>query len=365
MLLIEPTPYDISRVSALKAMWRGSIDVLYVGSNLSQPWNIVPSAIQGQVLPKGLLHQLLTMGRAICALGRGDIVHLHGWYPPLMILSMVIARMRGLRTVVESDTSAGQARGFKALIKRLSYPILFLLPSIFVPGGTRPARYLRSFGVPEKKIIIGEMSVDVEKMLAFQKDARDRLKKEAKSYYGFSSLETVVLYMGRLESYKGVTDLLLAFDMLKEAKNIRLLVVGSGSLEGEVVAAAAQNDRIYFAGRLSDTEVWRSYLSADLLVLPSHFEPWGLVVNEAMAFGLPVIVSNRVGCLEDLVDDGNTGYVFPAGDYGELAEKIRACAIDQSRMEEMGALGLALISNWTIENEASNVITAWQRASKS
>ena len=93
-----------------------------------------------------------------------------------------------------------------------------------------------------------------------------------------------------------------------EENDLCLAVAGDGSLRAHVEAIAAKPDcRVTYLGRLSGDDVLRSYLAADLLVLPSLFEPWGLVINEAMACGLPVIVSDRVGCADDLVRPAETG----------------------------------------------------------
>src|SRR4029077_18085376 len=114
-----------------------------------------------------------------------------------------------------------------------------------------------------------------------------------------------------------------------ENSDLRLVIVGDGSLRAliETVASDA-DDRVTYLGRLRAADVQRAYLAADLLVLPSLFEPWGLVVNEAMACGLPVIASDRVGCAEDLVRHGQTGLVVGAGCERELAAAIRQLARD-------------------------------------
>jgi len=167
--------------------------------------------------------------------------------------------------------------------------------------------------------------------------------------------------MGRLEGYKGVEVLLSAFARAaKEENNLRLVIGGDGSLRPRVEAIAADAEhRVTYLGRLSGDDVWRAYLAADFLVLPSLFEPWGLVVNEAMACGLPVIVSDRVGCADDLVPHGETGLVIGAGHEIELASAIQQLARAEPDRCRMGLAAENLISKWTLCNEARNIISAW------
>ena len=122
----------------------------------------------------------------------------------------------------------------------------------------------------------------------------------------------VFLFVGRLESHKGVDCLIEAFRKLNvERSRARLVLVGDGALREMVLTIAEANSSISYLGRLSGDDLWATYVSCDVLVLPSSFEPWGLVVNEAMAFGLPVIVTEEVGCVDDLVMDGHEGLVIP------------------------------------------------------
>ena len=109
--------------------------------------------------------------------------------------------------------------------------------------------------------------------------------------------------------------------------NSLAVFVGSGELENELRAlAAALKVAARFEGFRNQSELPRYYAAADVLVLPSESESWGLVVNEAMACGLPAIVSNNVGCAPDLIEEGRTGFTFPLGDVGALSDRLAALA---------------------------------------
>ena len=129
-----------------------------------------------------------------------------------------------------------------------------------------------------------------------------------------------------------------------------------------VEAAASREPSIRYAGRLSGDAVWEAYNVVDVFVLSSRFEPWGLVVNEAMAAGLPVIVSERVGCIDDLVRPEETGLIVAAHSPGTLLAAMEQMATQPETRRRMAAEAGRRIAGWTLENEAANVMTAWREA---
>jgi glycosyltransferase involved in cell wall biosynthesis len=116
---------------------------------------------------------------------------------------------------------------------------------------------------------------------------------------------------------------------------------------------------VRFSGFLNQTEISRAYAASDMLVLPSkEGETWGLVVNEAMNFSLPVIVSDKVGCAGDLVVPSENGYIFPTGHAEALADHIGRLVNDGTRRETFGCRSLRMIEDWDISRTASGVIDA-------
>jgi glycosyltransferase involved in cell wall biosynthesis len=172
-------------------------------------------------------------------------------------------------------------------------------------------------------------------------------------------------FVGRLEREKGLEILLraLVLTVMKQ----KLLLIGSGSHEPDLRARAAElgiSDRILFAGKLSQ-EILPEYLRAtDFLVLPSittsrFKEPWGLVVNEAMNSGLPVIASDAVGAAAGgLVVDQETGRVVPEGDPVALAAAMDELAMDESKRLRLGARGAERVQSWSFDAAAD----AFERA---
>jgi glycosyltransferase involved in cell wall biosynthesis len=360
MVYVEPTPYITALVEALRGVWGGPIDVYYITTDLSQPWKLRLES--EQVLPRKFSAGQQVLWRALAHDRASTILHLAGWGHPVLLGALLMAKSFGIPVAVESDTAEGRAdRSWRYWVKKLLYPALFRLPSRFLPGGTRQARYLEGFGVKPNRMTIAQMTVNVSDVRRFCSDNREAARSAARAQWGTSPEDRVVLYVGRLEDHKGVGILLSAFARaLAENTYLRLVIAGDGPLRPRVEVVAANADcRVSYLGRLSGDDVLRAYLAADLLVLPSLFEPWGLVVNEAMACGLPVIVSDRVGCADDLVRPEETGLVVNAGRDIELAAAIRRLAEGEADRRRMGLAAERLISNWTLDNEARNIASAW------
>ena len=139
------------------------------------------------------------------------------------------------------------------------------------------------------------------------------------------------------------------------------MVVGRGSLTPTVSEAAAADANISYLGRLAGSEVWDAYLASDIVVVPSRYEPWGLVVNEAMACGRPVVATDRVGCVDNLVVHEETGLVVPGEAPHALADAIGRLASNARLREEMGPAAARIISRWTLQNKAEIIVHCWSK----
>jgi glycosyltransferase involved in cell wall biosynthesis len=135
--------------------------------------------------------------------------------------------------------------------------------------------------------------------------------------------QTRYLFVGRFIERKGLDVLLAAFRLLDRGE---LWIAGDGPLRPEVDAAAAKNPRIRLLGHLDGDALVDVYRGTDVLVVPSLYEPWGLVVHEGLAYGLPVVVTDQVGAGDDLIDPGVNGYVVPAASADALANAMRKVA---------------------------------------
>jgi len=163
------------------------------------------------------------------------------------------------------------------------------------------------------------------------------------------------LFVGRLLPLKGISELLEAFSQLGKGK---LYIAGDGPLRSQVTRAV-EGGRVTYAGQLDRPSLQRLYADSDVLVLPSHNDVWGLVINEALEHGLAVIATDAVGAVDDLVLDDLNGYVTRTGDVGELREAMaRIADWDEMRWRSAATTGAEIAERWSIDAAASAFVDA-------
>jgi len=258
---------------------------------------------------------------------RPDVVVMTAYHAAFWYGIALGAAAFGSRVVMRHDATdeAFGSRGIKAAVRGVILRTLYRSVSRFAVVGNRARRHLRKYGVGDARMTWSPFCVDsdwVETRKDFWMGQRSELRKSL----GIPDHEFALLFCGKLIGQK---DPLLIFDAIRRLPNasaLHLVVAGSGPLrtEFEDAGKALLGDRFHPLGFLNQGELGRAYALADALVLPSRSETWGLVVNEAMQFGLPAIVADGVGSHEDLVSDTQTGRVFPAGDAAGLAEAIKS-----------------------------------------
>jgi glycosyltransferase involved in cell wall biosynthesis len=399
LIYVEPTSYLLPLWREIAARSRVDTRLVFLEENLTQAWNIdLDDDPRVEVLRGSRGSKLLRIWHLLGD-PRTELVNLAGWGHPLLLATLLLAWARGIPVCIESDTQYDPStQWWRSTLKRLLLPILFRIPQRFFPAGSRQADYFKRYGACASRIRIAQMTVDVRAIASEVQRLRQHNAKETlnnssaviASAARQSSLPIkltvpgsprrcaprddglnqrvsngtptgqgcVFLYVGRLEEYKGIRDLLTAFTRMKGAHG-RLVIVGDGSLSDLVRAAAQQNPDIEYLGRLSGEELLRAYARAHVLVLPSRVEPWGLVINEAMAAGLAIVATDRVGCVDDLVHEGVNGLVVPSADPTRLAEAMQTLAGQVGLLAGMGQASSAIIASWTIEDEARILMTNW------
>lgn len=216
-----------------------------------------------------------------------------------------------------------------------------------IPGGTLQQKNFEYYGIPKERIFIRPMSVSLERI---QKEYR-RLpdSNTIKTKFNVNGKITF-LFVGRLETAKSVNILIEAYTKLKKLNdNIALLIVGDGSQRDVLQKQVKINGvgDVHFEGYQVFPRLIEYYKMADVFVLPSHFEPWGLVVNEAMICGLPCIVSSQVGCRLDLIREGKTGYIFESEDVNTLVDCMQKMIIED--LGNMRYFCLKRMEEWNLK----------------
>jgi glycosyltransferase involved in cell wall biosynthesis len=177
--------------------------------------------------------------------------------------------------------------------------------------------------------------------------------------------EPLFLYVGRFAAEKGLDDVFAAFCMVyKTNSKARLDLVGSGPLLKQLEARVAglnMSHAISFLGSKNLDEIAPLFMRSTALVLPSHSEPWGLVINEALSYGCPVVVSSACGCVPDLALEGVTGYSFEAGDVDALARAMLSITKFSNERMAVARRCLEVISNFTPQRAATQILDGCAR----
>ena len=163
------------------------------------------------------------------------------------------------------------------------------------------------------------------------------------------------LFTGKLIGRKRPLDLIAAAAKNRAAGNSHVILVGDGALLETCRNAIAANKltNVHLVGFKNQSELPAYYATADVLVLPSEYETWGLVVNEAMACGLPCIVSDACGAAADMILEGKTGFTYPMGDVPRLAELMMFMADNKEDLREMGRYAAAYVQNFSVASTVS------------
>lgn len=291
---------------------------------------------------------------------RPDIVILMSWMNPtwwIAILACVWFRIPILYLTDQNVQRDMLAPKWKISIKKLVLGKgLFRLTTGFLCAGTANRLLYKFYGVPDEKLVPFAFSWGYDKLL----DASDQIgpsKNMLRRELGLPDDSYVVLYCGRLSPEKGPMNLLQAFEKIDRTQK-ELLFVGDGQLRQELENYVAENkiESVHFKGFQTRTEIPTYYAISDVLVLPSRQETWGIVVNEAMCFGLPVIVSDQVGAVRDLVRSGYNGFSFPVGDVAALSSSIlRLMDQDENSTATMKSNSRRLIERWIYRDLAESL----------
>jgi glycosyltransferase involved in cell wall biosynthesis len=170
-----------------------------------------------------------------------------------------------------------------------------------------------------------------------------------------------VLGVGRLVPEKGFDTLVRA--IASAGPPLALLLAGEGALRRELERLAERGGtRLALLGDLPPDRLLEAYVAADVFALLSHHEPWGVVVNEAAAAGLPLVLSDRVGAAHDLLRDGENGFLVPAGDAAAAAAALRRLADDAELRARMGARSRELVRGWGYEPSVESFVAAVREA---
>jgi len=294
-----------------------------------------------------------------------DVVLIFGWalFSNWIVMMMAFISKTPLLIYGESPLSHEFSKsGFRSYVRKILLNFIFSRADKLLYIGSENKKFYKSLGIKDTKLVFVPYSVDNKSHLENARILKPK-KQQIKQELGLSKDSVVVLFTGKLIEKKRPFDLLKAFEISQKSltgKNTYLLFAGDGEQKQDLEKYTKSNNinNVIFLGFQNQTKLPKIYTVADLFVLPSGLgETWGLVVNEAMYYGLPIIVSNLVGCSSDLVTSNN-GRIFTYGDVNELSENIVDLVLDEKLREELGANSPPIVKYHNQEYAASQIAIA-------
>ena len=297
--------------------------------------------------------------RRIVASRAYSAVVVNGWHFKSAWRTILACWRHGVPLLVRSDSHLRGSQNSKKWAKWPLYRSFIPRLDGCLPAGSWSRDYFENYGACEDHIFTIPHCVDnrrFERDMELLRPQREALRRQ----WGIAPGATVFLFAGKFTPVKRPTNFISAIARSASANpSANSSIVGLMAGDGPLRAQCEQQARsarapVRFTGFLNQSRIPEAYAAADALVLPSETETWGLVVNEAMACGLPCIVSDRVGCGPDIVDRGVTGDVYPMGDVEALAARL----LHHGNLAAMGRRAQRKIESYSVEAAASAMLKA-------
>lgn len=314
------------------------IAVVVTGVRLSQPWEVrEPEGVTVMWISRSDAGTLRRPGDAWAAWQVGEqilsilrtmgpaAVVVHGYNDPAHMRVIRGCHRAGVLVILRGDSNIRSEERKSAhlrIAKRWALRLGFRYVDAFMPVGSNGKAYFLHYGAPDERIFI----VPLEPLYRlFETTPSATEVQQFQTDHGLEPSRHRIIYVGRLVPGKRVDILIEAFARVAEARPTwDLLIAGDGPSRRslEALVPDALRDRVIWTGFLTPEQLRLGYASSSVFVLPSESEPWGLVVNEAIAAGLAPIVSDAVGAAADLIPDSDAGWVFPTNDAEGLATAL-------------------------------------------
>ncbi|MFT8342193.1 MAG: glycosyltransferase [Clostridium beijerinckii] len=352
-------PYRTKQFEKIAEVDNLNVTIFYTDKNIQgREWNVAKTKKIKEKQLRGILlskkYGYLNFG-LINIVKESEYIILGGYEQPTYIILSIICRFLkkpyallfdGISTCRISMAENKLKKFFKSLVINNS-------KAIWGNGKVSMKYFSYNFNYDKTKIINQCLTVDIDRIRTITKN-KDSIRNELRNKYNISNDKKVIMYSGRVIEVKNLKIVIDAISMMKE--DILFFIAGGGLLEDQITDYSKQKGvHTIITGFIKEQdELFKHYSIADIFILPSTNEVWGLVVNEAMATGLPVIVSEICGCSMDLVENGKNGYTFNPYRVEDLIEKIQY--ILNGDIEKMRQKSQKIISEWTFDKSRDNFI---------
>jgi glycosyltransferase involved in cell wall biosynthesis len=352
----EPTPYRAPLLDRVAAQPEVDLTVVYAADTVAgRTWHVEPKHravfLRGMRIPgaqRVLHHDYPVTPGVVGALmdARPEVVVVSGWstFAAQAAITWCGVREVPYLLVVESHDEGPRA-GWRRKVKGTVVPPIVERAAGLLVTGTLARDSMIARGAHPERVRVFANTVDVERFGA-RVDGLAPTRPELRRALGANVDDVVVLSVARLAPEKGLDDLVQAAARAGDSR-LLLVVAGEGPERGPLLARAAElGVRLALMGDVDWERIVELYAAADVFALLSEREPWAVVVNEAAACGLPLVLSDRVGAAHDLLRDGENGRLVDAGDVGAAASAFRELASNPELRRSWGARSRELAADW-------------------
>jgi glycosyltransferase involved in cell wall biosynthesis len=279
-------------------------------------------------------------------------------------ISYFAARRQGAVFLFGTDASSKEPRDgrrWKLAFKNIAWPLLFRLSSQTLTASSAGRDMMRSLGIPAGRI---SMTLDTVDNAWWAAEAARADRAALRKSWSLDAEEKVILFCAKLQLWKRPLDVLRAF-AAADLPGSTLIFAGDGPVRSAIEAEAGTlgiQNRVRWLGFVNQSQLPGVYRASDVIVVSSEYEPFGLVVNEAMLCGCAVVASDKVGAVRDLVSHGRTGFVYRCGDTQALAGVLRQVFSNQAQLKEVTRAARQQIEEWSPQASAAALIDAVEQA---
>lgn len=351
-------PYRTKQLEKIVQKLNLDICVYYLGTKMNtRGWEVKKSKYFKEKKIKGFLkiknHFIFYLGIKKIVI-ESDVILLGGYSSLATFIFQHYSKKYNKPNILVMDGISPSKSIEKPSLKFLLKKYFIYKTDLFWANGKISENYLvKNFNINKNKIFNQYLTVDIETIMNIRDTNNIIMKQKKEERY---QDKKVVIYSGRLLAGKRIDILIKAISLLQIKEKVVLLILGGGEEEGNLKKLAHQEGvELIITGFIkSQEELFKLYLYGDCFVLPSEDDAWGLVVNEAEAAGLPVVVSQSCGCHPDLVKEGINGYTYQSNDVLELTSCIEKILLDEILRTEMSKKSINIISEWTFDSSAES-----------
>lgn len=288
------------------------------------------------------------------------IIILTGYTYASFWIALLAAKISGVPIFFGTDAheiNPKNRKKWKLNLKKIVLPFIFKLADIVTVVSSGGVKLMKSLGISEDKIYLTPYAVDNQWWLSQAKQINCNLVRKS---WNIPEEASVILFCAKLQPWKSPEDVLLAFAKANLSQAY-LVFAGEGPLRQLLEQKAKElniAEKVRFLGFVNQSKLPAVYSTADLFVLPSEHEPFGLVVNEAMLCGCPVIVTDKVGAGYDLVTTGETGYVYPCHDIKALSSIFKELIVQPELIQQMSKNAIKRMETWSYKESISSLLEA-------